>query len=379
MTDEVLRNRQEVLDLVSSGTLDSCMVQEVDLSATSLAGLRANDVTFKRVALHDGDASGGDYGRVKFSESSLRGARFSDSLMRGCAFFGCELIEGRFDGTTMSGASFYNTRMGNADFTGSRIQSAVFNACELFGAKFSRALVLNTRFDAPERGNVTLDRADFSNSVLIDCDLMGANLFGANFDNALLVKVDLRHANIAQASFKGAHLIDVHIDTSLLEPAQRREVDGARVDDPWRRHGFMVDVLAEHSDDELKRILEYVLRTYVIEGAQPSEQLDSFAMLLAQLKARHDFPELQSMRLRGTSVQVRLGNEWHDLIGGAGPVTRTAGEPTPVPHAAGDVAAPAPPAPAQAPAPEAAPGPAPDNRAPKNVGRSKRFRRLEID
>ncbi len=377
MTDEVIRNRQEVADLVSAGALDSCMVQEVDLSRIGLAGVRANDVTFKRVGLHDADARGADFGRVKFSESSLRGADFGGSLMRGCSFFSCELIEGGFEGTTMSGSSFYNTRLGNGNFTGSRIQSAVFNACELFGAKFARTLLLNTRFDAPERGNVTLDRADFSNAVLIDCDLMGANLFGANFDNALLVKVDLRHANIAQASFQGAHLIDVHLDTSLLEPAQRREVEAARVDDPWRRHGFMVDVLASHSDDELKRILEYVLRTYVIEGAQPSEQLDSFAMLLAQLKARHDFPELQSMRLRGTAVQVRLGTEWHDLIGGAGPVVRSAGEPTP------DVHVPAPPPAAMASTPaESPPSPAPPvdaNRAPKNVGRSKRFKRLEID
>ncbi len=380
--DNVFGSAQEVAELMGQGGLDSCMVQEVDLTKVGLEGLEGSDLSFKRVALHAANATGCDLARARFSECSLRGTDFSDSLMRGCSFFSCELIETNFSSVTMSGTSFYSAHLQNGRFTGSRIQSGTFNGCELFGVDFSRCLILNTRFDAPERGNVTLDRASFTHAVLVDCDLLGANLYGANFDQALLVKVDLRHANLTDASFEGAHLIDVQIDTSQLSPKVRQQVEAARVEDPWRKHGFMKSVLATYSPEEMMLLLEYVMRTYIIEGAEPSAGADTMPALVSQMKARHDFSELDALRVRGTQVQVRLGRQWYDLDSPAAPSAAAASEDD----------APAPPGPPTAPAPAAAmppPGaPAPEaeavseppaQRPPKNVGTSKRFRRLEID
>jgi uncharacterized protein YjbI with pentapeptide repeats len=311
--DNLLRSTHEVAQRLGDGRLEGCQIQDVDLSAVGLPGARAHDVRLRRVALHGANATAADLGRVVFSESSMRGVRMSDSLFRGCSFFSCELIEASFANTTMSGTGFYSSHLGNADFSGARVQSGTFTSCELFGARFSRATLINTRFDAQERGNVTLDRADFSNAVLVDCDLMGANLYGASFRNALLVKVDLRHANVAGADFTGAHLVDVQVDLSQLEEGERAAVDKARLDDPWRRHGFMREVLSQHSPEELMSLLEYTLRTYVIEGAEPRASADSFAGVLSQLKAQHSFPELDALRVRGTSVQVLAGREWVEL------------------------------------------------------------------
>jgi len=271
--------------------------------------------------------------------------------------------------------------MGNSDFSGARITSGNFNGCELFGANFARSLQVNTRFDAPERGNIPLDRADFSNAILVDCDLMGANFYGASFKDALLIKVDLRHANLSEADFTGAHLIDVHIDSTLLEPGVARAVEAARVEDPWRRHGFMKEVLEVHSNSEMQLLLEYVLRTYVIEGAQPAQPVDSFANLLSQLRGQYDFPELDRLRLRGVAVQVQVDGAWRDLMGGSAPTAEA--PPAPAPGAAAnpdpspDVGT-SPPPPAAAPEAATAQPPEP-SRPPKGVGRSKRFRSLEID
>jgi uncharacterized protein YjbI with pentapeptide repeats len=381
MSDNILRTPHEVAERVASGTLDGVLVEAVDLSKSGLASVHASDVTFKRVGLHEAPAQKSEFSRSKFTESSLRGAAFSGSLFRASSYFASELIETKFDGCTLSNTSFYNCRMGNSDFSGARVTSGNFNGCELFGANFSRSLMINTRFDAPERGNIPLDRANFSNAILVDCDLMGANFYGANFKDALLIKVDLRHANLSEADFTGAHLIDVHIDSTLLEPGVARAVEAARVEDPWRRHGFMREVLEVHSNTEMQLLLEYVLRTYVIEGAQPAQPADSFANLLSLLRGQYDFPELDRLRLRGVAVQVQVDGAWHELMGGSAPTAEPIGPPAPIsPSAAGPtdrstpevapVAAPI--APAQSEAPE-------PSRPPKGLGRSKRFRSLEID
>lgn len=384
MSDNILRNGHEVAEMAAAGTLDGVLIEEVDLSKSGMPGVTASDVTFRRLGLHAAPANEGDYSRTKFTESSLRGATFSDSLFRACSYFSSELIEAKFDGSTLSNTSFFNCRMGNSSFSGARLTSANFNGCELFGADFSRSLLVNSRFDAPDRGNVTLDRSNFSNAILVDCDLMGANFYGATFTDALLIKVDLRHANLSEADFTGAHLIDVHIDTSMLEPGVARAVEAARVDDPWRRQGFMKEVLELHSNDEMQMLLEYVLRTYVIEGAQPAEPADSFAMLLTQLKGRYDFSELDRLRLRGTAVQVQVDGHWYDMLGSgpsaveAAPMPEPATAPIPANEPGASSATPSEPAPttAEATSDDAPPAPKPP---PKGVARSKRFRSLEID
>ncbi|MFO0749840.1 MAG: pentapeptide repeat-containing protein [Myxococcota bacterium] len=382
-----MKSAVEVQARAQAGTLQGVLINEVDLSKAGLPGVHAADATFKRVALHDADATRAIFSRSKFTEASCRKVRFDHSIFRGTSFFNSELIEARFVNTNLSGSSFFSSRLGNADFSGSRIQSTTFNSCELFGAKFTRAVIVNSKFEAQERGNVTLDRADFSNAVLIDCDLMGANLFGANFKNALLIKVDLRHANIAQANFEGARLIDVQVDMTQLEPGERRMLERAKLDDPWRQHGFMREVLAPYSDEEMHAMLEYVLRTYVIEAAQPQADADSFVGLLQSIKARHDFPELENLRIRNGQVQVRFGVAWYDLgaaIDGGDmpePVDEDMGVRSPPPRVSAAEKAPERPSGGRSLAQEGAED-RPSKKAdalPPKVEKSKRFRKLEMD
>jgi len=382
MSENVLKSAVEVAARIADDELHGCLIHEVDLSREGLANARATDVTFRRIALHGADATRASFSRAKFTEASCRGARFDHAMFRGTSFFNSELIEAGFANATMANTSFFNVRLGNADFSGTRIQSGVFNSCELFGARFNRSLIINSRFEAAERGNVTLDRADFSNAVLIDCDLMGANLFGASFKDALLIKVDLRHANIAQANFEGARLIDVQVDLSPLEPGDRRKIERAKFDDPWRNHGFMQEVLAPYTSEEMHRMLEYVLRTYIIESAQPATEADTFAGTLQGIKARYDFEELELIRVRNGVVQVRHGLSWHDLGAPLEGVVPSMTAPTTGPAAAE-------PAPGEAERPRRSSArpdfgfeedaPKAKDRPPKRVGTSKRFKKLEMD
>ncbi|MFT7581564.1 MAG: hypothetical protein ACI9MR_003242 [Myxococcota bacterium] len=380
MSDNVLKSAVEVAKRIEEDELRGCMVQEVDLSREGMPKARAVDVTFRRIALHEADLTRTTLSRSKFAECSCRGARFDNATIRGTSFFNCELIEARFANASISGSSFFNTRLGNADFSGTRIQSTTFNSCELFGARFPRALIIHSKFEAAERGNVTLDRANFSNAVLIDCDLAGANLFGADFTNALLIKVDLRHANITGAKFDGCRMIDVQVDLSPLEPGERQMIERAKFDDPWRNHGFMAEVLAPYTDEEMHRMLEYVLRTYIIEAGDTTAEADSFQALIQGMKARYDFEELELIRVRNGTIQVRHGLDWHDL--GAAMVGSPSGGHAPAPAASGPASS------------DGGGGSSPrlrrpdvleeapkkkDNTPPKRVGTSKRFRKLEMD
>ena len=382
MSEEALRSPDEFESLLAEGELSGRLVQEMNLTGVAMDNARMADVAFRRVGMHQTDASSCEWSRVRFSESSMRGAVFSGGRMRACSLFSSELIEARFERTTLTATQFFGCGMGNAVFDGARLQSVAFEGCELFAARFARALLMNTRFVSSERGAVPLDRADLSHAILVDCDLQGANLFSARFDHALLVKVDLRHANLAGATFEGARLIDVSVDTSLLEPEQARAIEAARVRDPWRDPSLMSAVLAMHGEAELSGIVDALLRTYVIEGGQASAPLDSFPAVLAQLYSQYDFPELDHLRVSGTSVEARVGGQWQPL--GAGAATSS---PRPAPEVAAPPEAPRD-DPGTAPAPEPAqaspepsePAPAPAESAPpKNVSTSKRFRRLEMD
>jgi uncharacterized protein YjbI with pentapeptide repeats len=383
MSEEVVRSPDEFEALLSEGSLSGRLVQELNLSGTAMDNAKMSDVAFRRVGMHQSDASSSELSRVRFSESSMRGAVFSGGRMRACSLFSSELIEARFEHATLTATQFFGCGMGNATFEGARLQSVSFEGCELFAANFARTLLMNTRFVASERGQVPLDRADLSHSILVDCDLQGANLFSARFDHALLVKVDLRHANLAGATFEGARLIDVAVDTSLLEPEQARAIEAARVQDPWRDPSLMSAVLAMHGEGELSGIVDALLRTYVIEGGQASAPLDSFPAVLAQLYSQYDFSELDHLRVNGTTVEARVGGQWHAL-GGAS-VTAA---PAPVPESATTDPEPPRALPAEPTASLPEPGlpqtpqeepNASEPAAPKNVSTSKRFRRLEMD
>jgi hypothetical protein len=133
-------------------------------------------------------------------------------------------------------------------------------------------------------------------------------------------------------------------------------------------------------------MFEYLLRTYVIETAQPTNDADSFVGLIQTVKARHDFPELEHLRIRNGVIQVQHGTAWIEL-----------GAPIPAGGAADDDEAPARPraaAPAAAEPRRAAAAPVEradnreeDNRGaarkeqgpPPKVATSKRFRKLEMD
>ncbi len=76
--------------------------------------------------------------------------------------------------------------------------------------------------------------ANFSNSVLRQADLHGADLVGADFSHSDLSGADLRGADLREATFSGARLTQADLRGATLDGADFRtsELDQTRCDGP---------------------------------------------------------------------------------------------------------------------------------------------------
>ena len=357
--------------------LFDCEVSGRDLSGRSIHG-DVRDVSFRRVSFDRSSLKG--FRRVQFSGCGCREMTGNWRTFRGCSFFSCELIEADLSHATIRDTRFTDCTVSNANLEEAYLQGCSFASTEAFSLKLRGALLIHTRFEGVESGPITLDRADFRESVLVDCDLRGSNLYGARFDGALLVRVDLRQANLASASFTGARLVDVQIDTSQLEPGLAREIDDARMDEA---RGIRAPRPTQHPEGQPgvhPELVGALLSNYVLgAGAEPSAEPDSLAALITGWKSRSSLRELDALRVQAGTVEVLVGGRWHTLDGELGPVN--AEPPSPEEHTEAP-----PPAGAQATAPEPeAPGAEPphppidEDSSPLDTGTFRRLKHLEID
>ena len=67
-----------------------------------------------------------------------------------------------------------------------------------------------------------INRAKFHGAMLIDVDLVGANLHASDFSEVVLIRVNFQGANLARANFRNTTLIDCKyhrddlVDTTIL-------------------------------------------------------------------------------------------------------------------------------------------------------------------
>ncbi len=87
----------------------------------------------------------------------------------------------------------------------------VFDGSDLTGVAFSGAHLIQRRLMDPVLGNANLISVDFSDAILVDCDLMGANLYRASFKGATLINVDLSTSNLVDADLDDVSLINTNI------------------------------------------------------------------------------------------------------------------------------------------------------------------------
>lgn len=145
-------------------TARGLVLQEADLRAAQLAGLRADGI-------------------------DLRGSDLRDAVLEGVRWEGCNLSE---------------TRLGGANFSGAVLRVCGLDHARAAGVRFVRASLENSTAQG-----AVLDNADFRGAILTDTDFSRASLRGANFEGASASGAsfhgaDLRGANLRDADLTGA-------------------------------------------------------------------------------------------------------------------------------------------------------------------------------
>jgi len=197
-------------------TFSGVQMTDTSFVNSDLTGLKAGQLTLERSnflssALDGSDWSGARMKKASFANVTLRAARFSDTVLDECGWFGA---------TEMTDAIFENVQAVNCGFQ---------------DAKLHRAGFLNAHFEKSNMSGTDLELADmrlsswkgcmFVNARIRDADLFGANLLGASlhgadlsgssFRSANLFRTDLSDTRLAFADFSGSNLELTNMEARL--------------------------------------------------------------------------------------------------------------------------------------------------------------------
>lgn len=203
-----------------------------DLSDKSLSKLDLADLDFKRAKLTGSDLYGADLSRAKLNETDLTGARLDRALITSTDFSGAILTRARILRPTI----FTSLEIVNAEaprFAGAKMAGVEmhglfdrtdFRAADLTGAFF---LPRDTRDgDSVISARSSLVSCNFSEAILRDAILTGANLSYARFRGADLSGANLRAANLTRVDFTNANLAGADITGANIDEADLRDARG---------------------------------------------------------------------------------------------------------------------------------------------------------
>ena len=133
-----------------------------------------------------------------FSNASLQGSTFTDSVIENVFFNACNLQDTEFSGASLKQVIFENCDLTNASLSyySDRTRQAIFKNSNLNNTDFRFANLKGSTFD-----NVNLKGADFRWSDLTGIDFTGLDVRGANFTRCTFGNNNLDKANTEGAKF----------------------------------------------------------------------------------------------------------------------------------------------------------------------------------
>lgn len=175
--------------------LDRARVERVSVMVLSLAGASFAEAHLERTSFMDVPAPG-----VAFAGARLDTVGF---------FGGSDMSNSRFDGMVATNVSWNATRLTESGFLRARAETCLFNACDMSRSDLRLVSMKNARFDK---------------SMLVDCDLFGANFFAASLGQTDLRRASLRganlyFANLVEAKLASCDLSGANLGKTILEAA----------------------------------------------------------------------------------------------------------------------------------------------------------------
>ena len=199
---------------------------KLDLSQTNLDATDLSNL----------DLSGSD-----FSYATLKHSKFRNSKLTGANFSSALLDRADLTGADLSDANFTQTNLSETDLTEVKVTSKTTLACDLQSVKFSNDILRQANIAGANLANRDLRGIDlsgrdlratnFDNAKLSEAKFSDSELTGARFENSQLLKATFRGANLAHATLHsanltGADLVGANFSGAYLE---RANLHGANI------------------------------------------------------------------------------------------------------------------------------------------------------
>ena len=124
--------------------IDGQTLSRSDLVAL-LKSAAGADLVLETCILDEADLSNLDLNGLKFERCSFKGTDFTGAQLDDTRFTGCRGAMANFTAARLDGSTWRSSDLNNARFTGASLSEAVFTGCKLTGADFSRSRHVGTR------------------------------------------------------------------------------------------------------------------------------------------------------------------------------------------------------------------------------------------
>jgi len=127
----------------SDAAFDSCVLKNVDLSASSVKGLRMLDVSFEHGNLANTNMDEAYLDRVRFVSVRMTGVKISGAKIKDVVFKNCKIDLSAFRFSKFKNVRFENCVLSEADFVSVEFENVVFAECDMLNADLSQTKLRN--------------------------------------------------------------------------------------------------------------------------------------------------------------------------------------------------------------------------------------------
>ena len=150
----------------------------------------------------------------------LQGLSFSNAILDGATFDGCNLTGTNFTGCSLKKASFSGAMCAGTDFNQANLTGANLEVATLDGATFYKAILTGAKLSPSSSSFTTLNQAD----------LTAAHLTGAHFDDtvlnqAILDEAEFNEVKLTNVQMLGASLKKTKLSNVTIEGGQFNDCD----------------------------------------------------------------------------------------------------------------------------------------------------------
>ena len=198
---------------LAGANLAGVNLHEANLTGADLSGAILDGANINHAILLRANLAGASVNNVMLFETRLDGADLTDASLRGALAASSHMPRAVLAGIVMIDGDLRNARINDADFTGADLRGTWFDDAQIMRSDFSEALLSQTTMWGANLTGANLSGADLRYADLIRANLRGADLTGADLSDARLT-----FANLSEATLTGAVLDNAQMPGGFTPP-----------------------------------------------------------------------------------------------------------------------------------------------------------------